>query len=113
MTDANVVAQEKGVEALSSLVRESGETSARYVRARALFQPSRLAKLTIWPHRHLPARRLRAEVYPSVVDKCFGSARASLKLKAIELGLLWIEVENSGEGLVVRPARLLPTRLQS
>jgi hypothetical protein len=47
VTDANVVAQEKGVEALSSLVRESGETSARCVRARALFQPSRLAKLTI------------------------------------------------------------------
>jgi hypothetical protein len=46
--------------------------------------------------------RLRADVYPSVVDKCFGSARASLKLKAIELGLLWVEVENSGEGLIVR-----------
>ncbi|CED83658.1 Microtubule-associated protein [Phaffia rhodozyma] len=72
-TDSNVVAQEKGVEALSTLVRESGENSAR----------------------------LRADIFPSVIDKCFGSARASMKMKAIELALVWIEVENTGEGVVM------------
>jgi cytoskeleton-associated protein 5 len=50
--------------------------------------------------------RLRPEILPSVVDKCFGSARASIKLKAIELALMWVEVEGTAEGVVVRFNRL-------
>jgi hypothetical protein len=54
--------------------------------------------------------RLRPEILPSVVDKCFGSARASIKLKAIELALMWVEVEGSAEGVVVRSVLLCSER---
>lgn len=73
--------------------RQQGESSNGCCRATIHFADDLRLELSC---------RLRADVYPSVVDKSFGSARASLKLKAIELGLLWVEVENSGEGLIVR-----------
>lgn len=40
---------------------------------------------------------------PALVDKCLGSARAGTKAKAIELILKYIEVENGGEAVIVRP----------
>lgn len=99
VTDSNVVAQEKGVEALSTLVRESGENSAKWVYFySSLVRRDCLLTLDI---------RLRADILPSIVEKCFGSARASLKIKAIEIALLWIEVENTGEGVVVSPSHHL------
>lgn len=45
--------------------------------------------------------RTRSEVVPALVDKCLGSTRAGTKNKAIELILLYVEVENQGEGVVV------------
>jgi len=45
--------------------------------------------------------RLRPEVLPAVIEKTFGSTRASLKLKAFELIMLWVEVEGTAEGVVV------------
>jgi cytoskeleton-associated protein 5 len=38
---------------------------------------------------------------PVVVDKCFGSSRATTKQKAIALAVDYVEVENSAEGVVV------------
>ena len=73
-TDANAVAQEKGVECLVNLVKFSGETAAR----------------------------TREAVVPALVDKCFGSTRAGTKNQAIELVLQYVEVENGGTGVVVR-----------
>jgi cytoskeleton-associated protein 5 len=72
-TDTNAAAQEKGLEALCSLIRESGENSAR----------------------------TRGDVMGGVVDKGFISTRAGTKAKAIEVALLYIEVENDGSGVVV------------
>jgi cytoskeleton-associated protein 5 len=43
----------------------------------------------------------RGEVVPGLVEKAFGSARAGTKKNAIELCLAYVEVENSGEGVVV------------
>lgn len=73
-TDSNAVAQEKGVECLVALVKFAGETAAR----------------------------TRDVVLPALVDKCLGSARAGTKNQAIELILQYVEVENSGAGVVVR-----------
>lgn len=105
--DSNVVAQEKGLEALTSLVKESGETSAKSVRLPllSLASPS-VEELTHWS-------RLRPDVMPAVVDKCFGSARASMKTKAIELALLWVEVEGTAEGVVVSLFVFLISRARS
>ncbi|KAG8908511.1 Microtubule-associated protein, microtubule dynamics during spindle orientation [Tulasnella sp. 403] len=72
VTDANAVAQEKGVEAICALVQYSGENSAR----------------------------TRDTVVPALVDKCLGSTRAGTKNKAIELILKYVEVENGGDGVV-------------
>jgi cytoskeleton-associated protein 5 len=44
---------------------------------------------------------------PAVVDKCFGSSRQGTKQKGIALALEYIEVENSGEGVVVRTLMIL------
>ncbi|KAH7930808.1 ARM repeat-containing protein [Leucogyrophana mollusca] len=71
-TDSNAVAQEKGIECLVALVKFAGETAAK----------------------------TRETVVPALVDKCFGSARAGTKSQAIELALQYIEVENSGVGVV-------------
>ncbi|KAI0709101.1 ARM repeat-containing protein [Earliella scabrosa] len=71
-TDANAVAQEKGLECLVALVKFSGENAAR----------------------------TRETVVPALVDKCFGSARAGTKNQAIELVLQYVEVENGAAGVV-------------
>lgn len=73
-TDANAVAQEKGLECLVALIKYSGETSAR----------------------------TREAVVPALVEKAFGSARAGTKNHATELVLQYVEVENSGSGVAVR-----------
>lgn len=71
-TDANAVAQEKGVECLIALVKYAGETVAKS----------------------------RASVMSALVDKCFGSSRAGTKSHAIELTLQYVEVENGAAGIV-------------
>ncbi|KAF8734663.1 hypothetical protein AX14_003174 [Amanita brunnescens Koide BX004] len=71
-TDANAVAQEKGIECLMSLVKYSGETSAR----------------------------TREAVVPVLVDRCFGSSRARTRFNALELTLQYVEVENNVTGVV-------------
>ena len=73
-TDANAVAQEKGLECLVAFVKFAGENAAR----------------------------TREIVVPALVDKCFGSARAGTKNQAIELVLQYVEVENGAAGVVVR-----------
>ncbi|KAI5124542.1 hypothetical protein M0805_003064 [Coniferiporia weirii] len=72
VTDANAVAQEKGVESVVAFVKFAGESGAR----------------------------TREVVVPALVDKCFGSARAGTKSQAIELVLQYVEVENGGAGAV-------------
>ncbi|KAJ1308957.1 hypothetical protein OPQ81_004640 [Rhizoctonia solani] len=71
-TDANAVAQEKGLEAILALVEFAGEGAAR----------------------------TRDAVIPALVDKCYGSARAGTKSKAIELTLRYVEIDNGGEAIV-------------
>ncbi|KAH7107844.1 ARM repeat-containing protein [Auriculariales sp. MPI-PUGE-AT-0066] len=71
-TDANAVAQEKGVEVLVALVKFAGENAAR----------------------------TREAVMPAVVDKCIGSTRAGTKNQSIELVLQYVEMENSADGCV-------------
>lgn len=73
-TDANAVAQEKGLECLVAFVKYAGENAAR----------------------------TREIVVPALVDKCFGSTRAGTRNQAIELALQYVEVENGGAGVVVR-----------
>ncbi|KAL0946933.1 hypothetical protein HGRIS_013093 [Hohenbuehelia grisea] len=72
VTDSNVIAQEKGVECLVSLVKFAGENAAK----------------------------TRETVVPALVDKCFGSTRAGTKAQAVELVLQYVEVENGGTGVV-------------
>lgn len=74
VTDANAVAQEKGVEMVATFVKYAGENAAR----------------------------TRDVVVPALVDKCFGSTRAGTKAQSLELVLLYVEVENSAAGVVVR-----------
>jgi hypothetical protein len=50
---------------------------------------------------------------PPIVDKCFGSNRAGTKAKAIEAALLYIEVENTGEFVVVGCNPSMPVRVYS
>ncbi|KAG8714739.1 Microtubule-associated protein, microtubule dynamics during spindle orientation [Ceratobasidium sp. 423] len=71
-TDANAVAQEKGLEAILALVEFAGEGAAR----------------------------TRDAVISALVDKCYGSARAGTKAKAIELTLRYVEIDNGGEAIV-------------
>ena len=73
-TDANAVAQEKGLECLLALVKFAGENAAK----------------------------TREVVIPALVDKSFGSSRAGTKANAVELSLQYTEVENTGTGVVVR-----------
>ncbi|KAF5365755.1 hypothetical protein D9758_003307 [Tetrapyrgos nigripes] len=72
VTDSNAVAQEKGVECIVALVKFAGETAAK----------------------------TREAVVPALVDKCLGSARAGTKAQAVELIMQYVEVENSGAGVV-------------
>lgn len=72
-TDANAVAQEKGIECLVAFVKFAGENAAR----------------------------TRDAVVPALVDKSFGSTRAGTRAHAIELALQYVEVENGGMGVVV------------
>ncbi len=74
VTDANAIAQEKGLECVIEFVKFAGEN----------------------------ASRTREAVVPALVDKCFGAARAGTKNHAIELSLAYVEVENTGAGVVVR-----------
>jgi len=74
VTDSNAVAQEKGVECIVTLVKYAGETAAK----------------------------TREAVMPALVEKCFGSSRAGTKTQAVELALQYVEVENTGTGVVVR-----------
>lgn len=76
VSDSNVVAQEKGVECVVNLVKFSGEYAAR----------------------------TREVVAPALVEKCLGSTRAGTKNQAVELLLQYVEVENSGAGVVVGPS---------
>lgn len=78
VTDANAVAQEKGVECLATLVKYAGETAAK----------------------------TRDVIVPALVEKCFGSTRAGTKTQAVELALQYVEVENGGAGVVVRAFNL-------
>ncbi|EIN07407.1 microtubule associated protein [Punctularia strigosozonata HHB-11173 SS5] len=71
-TDSNAVAQEKGVDCLVAFVKFAGENAAR----------------------------TREAVVPALVDKCFGSTRAGTRNQAIELALQYVEVENSGAGVI-------------
>ncbi|KAH9484304.1 Cytoskeleton-associated protein 5 [Psilocybe cubensis] len=71
-TDANAVAQEKGVECLVALVKFAGESAAK----------------------------TREGVVPALVDKCLGSTRVGTKNQAIELVMQYVEVENGGAGVV-------------
>ncbi|KAH9946191.1 ARM repeat-containing protein [Epithele typhae] len=71
-TDANAVAQEKGLECLVAFVKFAGENAAG----------------------------TRSTVVPALVDKCFGSARAGTKTQAVELSLQYVEVENGAAGVV-------------
>lgn len=45
--------------------------------------------------------RTRPDVTPSLVEKTLGSVRAGTKKKGTELCCMYVEVENSGEGVVV------------
>lgn len=80
--DSNAAAQEKGLEALAALIKESGENSIQ----------------------------TRAEVMPAVVDKCFMSMRAGTRTKAVEIALLYVEVENNGEHVVQEVIRGLDAK---
>ena len=73
VTDANAVAQERGIECLVSLVKYAGETAANS----------------------------REIIVPALVDKCLGSTRAGTRANALELILQYVEVQNSGAGVVV------------
>ncbi|KAF8228198.1 microtubule associated protein [Tricholoma matsutake] len=72
IADSNAVAQEKGVECLVAFVKYAGETAAK----------------------------TREAVLPVLVEKCFGSSRAGTRSQAVDLTLQYVEVENSGAGVV-------------
>jgi cytoskeleton-associated protein 5 len=73
VSDANAVAQERGVEVIVNLVKFSGEN----------------------------ASRTRESVLPVLVEKCLGSTRSGTKNHAIELILQYVEVSNTGADVVV------------
>ena len=74
--DSNAVAQEKAVECICNFVQWAGKS----------------------------AGRTSETVMPAVVEKCLGSTRAGTKKNALELCLLYTEVEDSGDNVVVRYA---------
>jgi cytoskeleton-associated protein 5 len=73
VTDANAVAQEKGVETVIAFVKFAGENAAK----------------------------TRDAVVPALVDKCIGSTRQGTKTKTMELILEYVEVENGAAAIVV------------
>lgn len=73
VTDANAVAQERGVECLVALVKFAGETAAK----------------------------TREAILPALVDKCLGSTRVGTRNHAVELVTQYVEVENGGAAVVV------------
>jgi cytoskeleton-associated protein 5 len=79
VTDANAVAQEKGVETVIAYVKFAGENAAR----------------------------TRDAVVPALVDKCLGSTRQGTKTKALELILEYVEVENGAAAIVVSLGRFV------
>ena len=79
--DSNAAAQEKGLEAIGSLIANSGENAAR----------------------------TRETVMPAIVDKGFLSVRAGTKQKAIEVAMLYVEVE-SGPAVIVSIRSRLPAQ---
>ena len=79
VTDSNAVAQEKGIECACSFVQWAGKNAARTAET----------------------------VLPATVEKCLGSTRAGTKAKAIELCLLYTQVEDSAETAVVQPLYFL------
>ena len=46
-------------------------------------------------------QRVRSDVIPALVEKALGAPRAGTKKKAIELAAMLVEVENTGEGVMV------------
>ncbi len=54
--------------------------------------------------------RTRQEVLPEIVTKCFGATRGGTKTKGIEVALMYVEVENGGEGVVVSVLDISPAR---
>lgn len=74
VTDANAVAQEKGVETVLAFVKFAGENAAK----------------------------TRDAVVPALVDKCLGSTRQGTKTKAIDVILEYVEVANGAAAIVVR-----------
>lgn len=71
--DANVVAQEKGIEAILAIAEYSGESLAK----------------------------CRSDVVPSLVEKGLGSVRQGTKKKASDLCAMFVEIENNGDGVIV------------
>lgn len=45
--------------------------------------------------------RTRIDVVSGLVDKALGAARAGTKKKGAELCAMYVEVENTGEGVIV------------
>lgn len=45
--------------------------------------------------------RTRSDVIPALVEKALGAPRAGTKKKAMELAAMFVEVENTGEGVMV------------
>ena len=72
VTDSNAAAQDKGLEALTELLKQSGTSSAH----------------------------LSAELAKPIVDKGFAASRPSTKLKAIELCLQFVEVEGLSDTII-------------
>lgn len=53
------------------------------------------------PLRMLTRPRLRPEIVPAIVEKSLGNSRAGTKKKGMELCAMFVEVGNTGEGVVV------------
>lgn len=45
--------------------------------------------------------RCRGDVVPALVEKALGAPRAGTKKRAIEMCDMFVEVENTGEGVMV------------
>lgn len=76
IADSNAVAQEKGIEVVSALIKYAGENAARI--------------------------REGMGGAGVLVEKCLGSTRAGTKKAAVEVLLGFVEVENGAAGVVVR-----------
>jgi cytoskeleton-associated protein 5 len=88
------VAQEKGIEAVLAIAQYSGESSARWVKT----PPSPSDRMVTYAEL---TSRVRSDVIPALVEKALGAPRAGTKKKAMELAATFVEVENTGEGVMV------------